>query len=228
MCILIVEPCFNFDCLLSSKLQFTCVAVTTPEPLPDKSPRTERGRRTLRKLLDAAALEFGERGFHEASITAITKRAGTALGSFYTYFNSKDEIFRALVDDLGSKVREAARSAWQQDLPALETERASLLGFLRFATENKEIYRIIDEAEFVDPDVFRQHYRNTARRIHERLADGIRKGELREDLGEAHAWAIMGMNVFLGLRYAVWSEDASPEEVADLANSILKEGIAKR
>jgi AcrR family transcriptional regulator len=200
----------------------------TPATLADKAPRTERGRRTLRKLLDAAALEFGERGFHEASITAITKRAGTALGSFYTYFNSKDEIFRALVDDLSGKVREAARNARQQDLPALETERASLTGFLRFASEHKEIYRIIDEAEFVDPDSFRLHYRNTARRIHERLAEGIRKGELREDLGEAHAWAIMGMNVFLGLRYAVWSEDASADEVAELANSILREGITRK
>ena len=35
-------------------------------------------------------------------------------------------------------------------------------------------------------------------------------------------------NVFLGLRYAVWSEEATPEEVAELANSILREGIAPR
>ncbi|AOR78266.1 TetR/AcrR family transcriptional regulator [Novosphingobium resinovorum] len=192
-----------------------------------KIPRTERGRRTLRKLLDAAALEFGEHGFHEASITGITRRAGTALGSFYTYFNSKDEIFRALVDDLSGKVREAARNARQQDLPALETERASLIGFLRFAAEHKEIYRIIDECEFVDPASFRQHYQSTATRIRERLSEGIRKGELREGLDEAHAWAIMGMNVFLGLRYAVW-DDAEAEEIAELANSILRDGIVKR
>ncbi|WP_067734093.1 TetR/AcrR family transcriptional regulator [Novosphingobium naphthalenivorans] len=192
-----------------------------------KVPRTERGRRTLRKLLDAAAIEFGERGFHDASITAITRRAGTALGSFYTYFDSKDEIFRALVDDLSGKVREAAKNALQADLPALDVERAAFAGFLRFAREHKEIYRIIDECEFVDPASFRQHYQTTANRIRERLAEGARRGELREGLGEAHAWAIMGMNVFLGLRYAVWSDDASPEEVADLANSILSEGIAR-
>ena len=42
---------------------------------PEKTPRTERGRRTLRKLLDAAAIEFGERGFHDASISDITRRA---------------------------------------------------------------------------------------------------------------------------------------------------------
>ncbi|MCJ2178195.1 TetR/AcrR family transcriptional regulator [Novosphingobium album (ex Hu et al. 2023)] len=193
-----------------------------------KVPRTERGRRTLRKLLDAAAIEFGERGFHEASITGITRRAGTALGSFYTYFDSKDEIFRALVDDLSGKVREAAKNALQSELPALETERAAFAGFLHFAREHKEIYRIIDECEFVDPQSFRQHYQTTANRIHERLTQGVKRGELREGLGEAHAWAIMGMNVFLGLRYAVWSDDASPEELADLANSILREGIARK
>ena len=199
-----------------------------PEPRPNgKIPRTERGRRTLRKLLDAAAIEFGERGFHEASISGITRRAGTALGSFYTYFDSKDEIFRALVDDLSGRVREAAREARQPGLPALEVERVALASFLRFAREHKEIYRIIDEAEFVDPDSFRQHYETTARRIEERLGEGSRRGELRDGLGEAHAWAIMGMNVFLGLRFAVWSEQMEADEVADLANSILREGIAR-
>jgi AcrR family transcriptional regulator len=234
--ILIVEPPFNFECLPSGNCGVNCVIVTTAKPPHDldaapspgsKVPRTERGRRTSRKLLDAAAVEFGEHGFHEASITGITRRAGTALGSFYTYFDSKDAIFRALVDDLSGKVREAARNARQQDLPALETERASLVGFLRFAAEHKEIYRIIDECEFVDPASFRQHYQSTATRIRERLSEGIRKGELREGLGEAHAWAIMGMNVFLGLRYAVW-DDAEAEEIAELANSILREGIVKR
>lgn len=198
------------------------------EPPRDKVPRTERGRRTLRKLLDAAAIEFGERGFHEASITGITRRAGTALGSFYTYFNSKDEIFRALVDDLSGKVREAARKAQRSELPALEVERLAFTGFLNFAREHKEIYRIIDECEFVDPESFRLHYQNTAHRIHERMAEGIRRGELREGLGEAHAWAIMGMNVFLGLRYAVWSEDMPAPDVAELANSILRQGIAAK
>lgn len=206
--------------------------MTTAEPSSAspsaKTPRTERGRKTLRKLLDAAAIEFGERGFHEASITGITRRAGTALGSFYTYFDSKDEIFRALVDDLSTKVREAARAAKQTDLPALDVERAALASFLRFAREHKEIYRIIDECEFVDPDSFRLHYQTTARRIEERLKEGMKQGELREGLGEAHAWAIMGMNVFLGLRYAVWSEEANADDVAEMANSILRSGIGRR
>jgi AcrR family transcriptional regulator len=192
---------------------------------PDKTPRTERGRKTLRKLLDAAAIEFGERGFHEASITGITRRAGTALGTFYTYFVSKDEIFRALVKDMSEKVRTAAASSLAAAETPLETERAALSGFLHFAREHKEIYRIIDEAEFVDPASYRQHYQTTATRILERLQRGAETGDFRPGLDEAHAWAIMGMNVFLGLRYSVWSEDRPVEEIADLANAILKSGI---
>ncbi|MXP27097.1 TetR family transcriptional regulator [Altererythrobacter indicus] len=192
-----------------------------------KTPRTERGRKTLRKLLDAAALEFGEHGFHDASITGITRRAGTALGSFYTYFDSKDEIFRALVKDLSNGVREAVKARHDPDGPALEQEREALTAFLQFAREHKEIYRIIDESEFVDPASFRAHYQNTANRMFERLQSGVAKGELREGLEEAHAWAIMGMNVFLGLRYAVWSDEEKAEAIAEVANGVLRHGIAK-
>src|SRR3712207_9046809 len=71
----------------------------------DKEPRTERGRKTLRRLIEAAAAEFGERGFHEAAITGITPRAGVALGTFYTYFESKEEVFRALVLDMRRATR---------------------------------------------------------------------------------------------------------------------------
>jgi AcrR family transcriptional regulator len=199
-----------------------------PSQPNSKQPRTERGRRTLRKLLDAAAKEFGEKGFHDASISGITSRAGTALGTFYTYFDSKDEIFRALVKDLSERVREEALRARTGELDALGTERAALEAFLRFARDHKEIYRIIDEAEFVDPASFRAHYESTAHRILERLKNGGRSGELRDDLEEAHAWAIMGMNVFLGLRYAIWSEDQAAGQVAEAGNSILRDGIRSK
>jgi AcrR family transcriptional regulator len=194
-----------------------------------KTPRTERGRRTLRKLLDAAAEEFGEKGFHEASVSSITRRAGVALGSFYTYFDSKDALFRALVADMSEKVRTSARSALHDGMGALEIERAALAAFLRFAAEHKEVYRIIDEAEFVDPASYRQHYETIAARIADRIAAGTAGGEFRDGLGELEAWALMGMNVFVGLRYVVWGgAEKTPDEVAAGVNRLLAEGLLKR
>ena len=200
-------------------------------PALDKTPRTERGRKTLRKLLDAAAVEFGEKGFHAASISSITRRAAVALGTFYTYFDSKDALFQALVQDMSGQVKAGAVSAIEDlkntgEPSALDVEEAALSSFLQFAKEHKEIYRIIDESEFVDPAAYRAHYEGTAARILERLQAGADRNELRGDLEEAHAWAVMGMNVFLGLRFAVWGDDADEADAARIARSILEEGIA--
>lgn len=199
-----------------------------------KTPRTERGRRTLRKLLDASAIEFGEKGFHEASVSSITRRAGVALGSFYTYFDSKEALFRALVQDMSENVRSNARAALAPQMSAIEIERAALSAFLRFAVEHKEIYRIIDEAEFVDPASYRAHYETVGERIAARLAAGSASGEFRDGLGEVEAWAIMGMNVFVGLRYAVWADPdgagddtLSLDEVAARVNALVASGLMK-
>ncbi|MBO9712379.1 TetR/AcrR family transcriptional regulator [Sphingomonas sp.] len=193
-----------------------------------KEPRTARGRRTLRAILDAAAEEFGEKGFHEGSISGITRRAGVALGSFYTYFDSKDAVFRALVRDMSEQVREHVAPVLKDAPGQIAAERAALLAFIRFARAHKEIYRIIDEAEFVDPESFRLHYATTADRIAARLKAAAERGEVRKDVSEIHAWAIMGMNVFLGLRYSVWDEGMDPERIAEVVESLLAEGIGTK
>lgn len=197
-----------------------------PATAAGKTPRTARGRRTLRALLDAAAVEFGERGFHDASISGITRRAGIALGSFYTYFDSKDAVFRALVTDMSAQVRDHVAPAVRAAPDGLAAERAGLAEFIGFVRDHKEIYRIIDEAEFVDSDSFRTHYASTAERIEARLHAAAARGEVRGDVDDVHAWAIMGMNVFLGLRYGVWAEDRDIAEVADRAASLLRDGLS--
>jgi AcrR family transcriptional regulator len=190
-----------------------------------KEPRTERGRRTLRAILDAAAAEFGERGFHETGITHITQRAGVALGTFYTYFDSKEEVFRALVKDMSGRVSQVGAQAVEGVTGTLAAERAVLAAFVAFASAHKELYRIIDEAEFVEPEAWRAHYEGAALRIRTRLERGAAGGELRADVGEVEAWALMGMNVFLGLRFGVWGGDMAPDEVARRANALVADGL---
>ncbi|MBA3835171.1 MAG: TetR/AcrR family transcriptional regulator, partial [Sphingomonas sp.] len=100
--------------------------------------------------------------------------------------------------------------------------------YLQFARSQKQVYRIIDEAEFADPHGFEKHYRTTATRIAARLDAGKAKGEVVKSdsklASEVEAWAIMGMNVFLGLRFAVWGRE-KPKEVARLANRLVRRGL---
>lgn len=193
-----------------------------------KTPRTARGERTLRKILDAAREEFGERGFSDSSIVGITQRAGVALGTFYTYFDSKEELFQALVRDMSAQVRDSVGPAFRDAADGLDGERRALEQFLRFARDHRDIYRIIDESEFVDPAAYREHYETTATRIAARLKAARGKGEIDSNLSDKDldvlAWGMMGANVFLGLRFAVW-DDAEAKRIADVMNRVWRQGM---
>lgn len=194
-----------------------------------KAPRTARGERTLRKILDAAREEFGERGFSDSSIVGITQRAGVALGTFYTYFDSKEEVFGAVVRDMSTQVRDTVAPAFRDAPSALDAAQKGLELFLEFARLHRDVYRIVDESEFVDPTAYREHYETTAGRIAARFVAAREAGELAPDLSdedlEILAWASMGANVFLGLRYSVWSS-TDPERVASIANRLLRKGLS--
>ena len=212
------------------------VGLAPPASAPDgapsaasegKAPRTPRGEKTLRKILDAALAEFGSHGFSDSSIVGITTRARVALGTFYTYFDSKDAVFAALVRDMSGQVRDHVAPAFDGATDALDGEARALAAYLRFVAEHKEVYRIIDEAEFVDPAGFRTHYETTANRIAARLAAATARGEISDEgalATEVRAWAVMGINVFLGLRFGVWGSD-DPQVIARHANALLREGM---
>ena len=56
-----------------------------------------QGRRTMRRLLDAALICFDERGYYETRVNDVVKIAKTSHGTFYLYFSNKEDLLRALV-----------------------------------------------------------------------------------------------------------------------------------
>ncbi len=120
-------------------------------------------------------LEFGERGFPDSSIVGITSRAKVALGTFYTYFDSKEAVFAALVRDMSRAGPRPCRAGSKARPTRSIAKRRALAAYLRFVADHKEVYRIIDEAEFVDPAGFRTHYETTAARIAARLEEATAK-----------------------------------------------------
>lgn len=61
---------------------------------------TPRAQRTRAALMTAGRSIFERDGFHKARITDIAEEAGVAHGTFYTYFDSKETILLAIVDEL--------------------------------------------------------------------------------------------------------------------------------
>ena len=190
-----------------------------------KAPKTARGRRTRDKLLQAAEFEFGEKGFHDASISGITYRAGVALGTFYTYFSSKEEIFEALVNYMSHRTRSwiAERVSGAPD--RLAAEQLGMAAFMEFVRSHKGIYRILSESEFIANEAFRAYYGGFADAYRQNLAAAADAGEIRPGDFEVWSWAIMGMAVFLGMRYSEWDESMPVDRIAEAAADFIRRGI---
>ena len=54
---------------------------------------------TLNLILSAAMQEFLKKGFKSASLRNIVKTAGVTTGAFYGYYDSKEDLFEALVGE---------------------------------------------------------------------------------------------------------------------------------
>jgi AcrR family transcriptional regulator len=78
-------------------------------PAQERKLRTQ-GKKTLRKLLDAAIIVFERRGYHAARVDDIVKVAKTSHGTFYLYFANKEDLFRALLADVAEAMSELLRS----------------------------------------------------------------------------------------------------------------------
>jgi AcrR family transcriptional regulator len=60
---------------------------------PVTAPKQERSINTRKKIIDSSMKLFSIHGHDNTSIEMITKDAGIGLGTFYTHFNNKLEIF---------------------------------------------------------------------------------------------------------------------------------------
>jgi len=192
----------------------------------DRIPKTARGRRTRERLLRAAEAEFGEKGFHDGAISGITRRAGVALGTFYTYFESKEEIFEALVRYMSERTRHWVGERVAGAANRLEAERRGLEAYIEFVRQHKGLYRIITEAEFVANAAFREHYEGFARSYVENLQVAGDRGEIRKGDYEVWSWAIIGIDVFLGMRFAEWDDSEPASRIAETVLDLLANGLA--
>lgn len=65
---------------------------------------TARGVRSRTALIEAARRLFQSKGYANTKIVDITQEAGKALGTFYTYFENKEELLEQLAEDFKAEV----------------------------------------------------------------------------------------------------------------------------
>lgn len=151
-------------------------------------PLSQKGARTRARLVQAAKEVFEEDGFLEARISDIAERAGLSHGSFYHYFDSKEEVFRevaeAVEEQLGAPMAgvildpdshapppERIREALRQHLECYRRE-AKIIGVIEQMSRHDRRLNAVRQARH-------EHYsRQVVRSIHALQQHGLADPEL--------------------------------------------------
>lgn len=178
-----------------------------PSATAAKPSRRERNRQRNREEILASALQvFAEKGFHSASIQEIAERAEFALGTIYSLFDSKEEIYRALLIDQAEQAALILNAALDEG----EDEYEKLVNYIRAKGEvfgkNLEMVRLyfnetrgvrISFKAGLDPDI-KQLYERFLHRLGGIFRRGIEKGIFAEHEPYDLAVALDGLtNAFI-------------------------------
>ncbi|MYR07718.1 TetR family transcriptional regulator [Gordonia sp. SID5947] len=147
---------------------------TGPRPL------TPRGERTRSALISAARTVFERDGFRDSRLTDITAEANCATGSFYTYFDSKEDILDAVL-------AEAQEDMLHPGLPHVEPSsdddptaviEAANRAYFEAYRRNAQLMLVREQVAGLSPE-FRETRRRRAQVFTERNAKRIRELQTR-------------------------------------------------
>lgn len=118
-----------------------------------RPPVTRRGIRTRQALVDAARVVFERDGYLDARLSDITAEANCSTGTFYTYFNDKEEIFAAVMDATKNEMLHPGMEHVDGvDDPAAIIE-ASNRAYLESYRRNAKLMQLLEQVANIDPNV---------------------------------------------------------------------------
>ena len=209
---------------------------------PDAAPKRER-RKEARpgELLDAALDLFVEKGFSATRVEEVAARAGVSKGTLFLYFQSKEDLFKAVVrENIANKF-----PTWQEEFISFEGTSAQLLRYALFSwwerignTRASGITKLVmseaqnfpEIAEFYQEEVIKPG-NAMIRRILER---GVTSGEFRDiDLEQAVHIIVAPMIFLMMWKHSMGACAASakivdPEQFIHMQVDVLLHGMTAK
>lgn len=181
-------------------------------PVRKKLNREEKALVTYEKLISAAAQVIGELGYAATTIAKVTETAGVAQGTFYNYFEDRQQLFNKVLPQVGHQMTDEIATAVkdQPDGPNREVDRfRAYCGFLQ---RNRGFYRILYEAEVFAPIAHKEHMdyiSNGYYRALKRSFSANQSAALTDEETKVVVAMLLGARAYVAMQFI--NESAVPE-----------------
>lgn len=187
-------------------------------------PKTELGRIKMEKLLASSEELFAKGGFYSTSISDICKHAGTAVGTFYIYFDTKTDVYKYLMETHKKEIKDRLAESIKNCKSRYDKEREGIKCFIKYAVTAPNVYNIIWGSLSIDRQMFVDYYVSFAESYSRALNTD---GDVLLTDTESIAYMLMGISNFLGLKamFTGMSDEAIDGMVEKTVMPALTNGI---
>ncbi len=215
--------------------------MTTVTSAGTKAPRRRRAVSDEEKLqrraeiLEAAKEVFAGKGFQATTIADIAKQAGLAYGSVYWYFDSKDELFHALMEVEEDALRshlEAALSGIDAGSDGEVVFRAAVRATFEFFEADRATVKLLFRDSTAFGDRFEKHLAGIYERFIGDIEASIVGAQKRGDIIDAPprmvAFSLAALIGQLAYRRLTTDDGVEAAVVADFVVSLVLDGLRPR
>jgi len=189
------------------------------------------------QLLDAAEEVFGEKGFHDTTLKEVAELAEFSVGSVYSFFESKDDLFRQIFERRGAEfmpgLKDALGDPKGDPVEQLHALVDFEVGFFRAHPRFGRLYLRYSSAITLSPDreldmVMQERYEEAMALQAGLFRRGQRAGTLRKGDADARISALPSSPSGRSLGLTCALSDSSPADRHDRTTRSLSRRSASR
>ena len=189
------------------------------------------------QILDAAYEMLSSRGYHEATMGKIARKAGVSHGTLYWHFKSKEDLFFAVLEREFLRVDEAIRPALAIEQPALKKIEMLLRFSVGTLEQSSTFLTLFFSAMAGSGERFERSLQEMAKKMYstyndmleEIIIQGQKEGDIREDVNaRAVAVAMVSLLDALYLQYGLGTATMDHQKLADGLWDFMERGLVKQ
>jgi AcrR family transcriptional regulator len=176
------------------------------------------GIKSKQKIIEAAMAVFSAKGYAKANIREIAQVAGISVGGVYLYFKNKEDLYKHLIAERKSSLRDAIEKTLGQTRTAAESLTAFIKLYLDYAVRHKEfiILHIREHGFAYGVHEKRQFFSQQRKLIEKIIQRGIQTGEFKKCNPKQTATILMGSLRGIVLSIALDDVHVTPEMLSKL------------
>ena len=187
-------------------------------------------------IVNAGIRIFSRQGFHRCSVEDILQEANVARATFYSYFDSKKDLFVELIDSILNTLYEIMSRKLEGQPTSLEdlivSAKEAVLELYEFFRDNLDFSAIyIQEVMGMNPEIdlrIVEWQNRTAEFLQVVIQKGMDNGLFRTVEDDVIGRLIAGAVQHLGLTLFLYTEEIDIPRVAESVADYLVYGLAAR